>query len=356
MKVCLVSYDEYRNIPYIQKYERMLSEHGVAYDIILWNRSGETAQAPRNHFVFESRVQKSRRSKLIPFLKWRHFALRILRRNRYDKLVVLTTLPAVLLGGYLLRNYRNRYLLDIRDFTYENVGFYKKRVHRLVEAARMTSISSRGFLRWLQEGDKLYVTHNITNEAEAYPPPQPRFGKGPYTIGYVGGVRYYEANIKLVRQLANHSRYALQYIGKTYPQCDLRPYCREHHIDNVTFCPAFRNEEKPQLYSKIDLIHSLYGAGNQEVATLLPNRLYDCVLFQRPILVSKRTYLAEIVEQYHLGLALDLDQDDVPAALDAYISGFDEAAFTQGCADFLLQVAKDEKIVNAHILDFLVDE
>ena len=53
--------------------------------------------------------------------------------------------------------------------------------------------------------------------------------------------------------------------------------------------------KKPSIYTNIHLINAVYANTNNRLnygdSTPLPNRIYDCVVFKRPIVASKNTYL-----------------------------------------------------------------
>lgn len=141
-------------------------------------------------------------------------------------------------------------------------------------------------------------------------------------------------------------------MGKSHPGCDLSAFCRKNGIENAEFFPAYRNEEKPALYRSIDLINCIYGADTEVTRLALPNKLYDCVLFKKPILVSEHTYLAEIVRQYGLGLAVGLERESVAERLDDYFAAFDRAAFEDGCRRFLQRSRQEQARYLAALGDF----
>jgi len=340
MRYLIISYDDYFNIPYIKFYEEYLTRHGHSYDIVLWNRSGQSVDLP-NAFVFTAKDKRSKLGKISPFLRWRRFTLEVLNRQTYDRLILLTTMPAVLLYDQLMGKYRGKFWFDIRDFTYENVPFYKKLVGDLVHASGAVSISSPAFRTFLPDSGKIFLTHNISNMDAAEEHCTLDVQETPLTIGFVGGIQFKEQNQLLLKQFANHPDFILNYTGKAHLGCDFKPFCEENGIRNAVFYPAFTNDQKPAIYKKIHLINSVYGCNNQVVKLLLPNRLYDCVLFKKPILVSKGTYLATVIEKYRLGLAVDAAQDDVVALVKDYLHHFDREAFEQGCRDFLKQVEEE---------------
>ena len=345
MRYLIVTYDDYFNIPYIKFYEDYLKKQNHSYDIVLWNRSRQAVEIP-NSYVYKGKDRHSKIGKLIPFLGWRRFVLDILKKQRYDRLIILTTLPAVLLADQLLGEYRNRFWFDIRDFTYENVSFYKDLVAKLVHAASAVSISSPAFRTFLPEADNIYLTHNISNQEFEEPHCSLNPDSTPVTIGFVGGIQFFDQNKLLLQQFANHPGFQLTYVGKPHLGCDLEPFCQKNGIANAQFRPAFTNDQKPAIYRGIQLINCIYGNHNQVVRLLLPNRLYDCVLFKKPILVSKGTYLAEIVAQYNLDIAVDVETEDVVQAVSSYLEGFDPNAFEQGCRQFLKLVEQEIAVYN----------
>ncbi len=341
MRYLIITYDDYFNIPYVKYYEEHLRKNGHIYDIVLWNRSGQKAKVP-NAYIYYGKDHHSRLSKIIPFLGWRRFVLRLLKRQSYDRLILLTTVPAVLLADRLLSVYRKRFWLDIRDFTYENVPFYKRLVADLVYAAAAVSISSPAFRCFLPETDNIFLTHNISNQNALEEHCTLNPDCLPIRIGFVGGIQFKTQNQILLRQFANNPAYQLDYVGKVHPACDLQSFCQENHIQNAAFYPAFMNDEKPRIYKSVDLINCVYGSGSEIVQLALPNKLYDCILYKKPMLVSKGNFLARVVQQYHLGLAVDIEKDSVVQMTDDYLRNFDYEAFEQGCETFLQVVLQDQ--------------
>lgn len=347
MRYLIVTYDDYFNIPYIKYYEDFLKEQKQAYDIILWNRSGKHAEIP-NSYVYNGKDSKHKIGKILPFLKWRRFVLQVLKKQKYDRLIILTTIPAVLISDKLLREYRGKYWLDIRDFTYENVSLYKKVVGKLVKAAGAVSISSPAFQCFLPKNDNIYLTHNISNQNAVSEYCDLDTNSDRFCIGFVGGVQFVEQNQMLLRQFANNKKFLMRYVGKAHLGCDLPLFCEENGIRNAEFLPAFENHQKPGIYQDIQLINSVYGCNSLVVRLALPNRLYDCALFKKPIIVSQNTYLAEVVQEYAMGVAVDVEREDVVEKVEAYLNEFDRNEFINGCKKFLEKVnAEVEEYKNA---------
>lgn len=353
MRFLIVTYDEYINIPYIEKYERSILAQGGSYDVILWDRRNCIQDVKPNWFVFKGRTGKGKLTKALPFLRWRHFVCHCLRADCYDRLIVLTTIPAILLYDQLMGKYKRKFLFDIRDYTYEGIPIYKWMVNCLVKASCFTAISSKAFFSFIEPAENIGVTHNISNLPHAVSTCTLRTGAGrSIVIGFVGGIRYYKENTRLLAELKNNPRYFFKYVGKTHPGCELEKFCRIQGIRNVSFSPAYMNGEKPEIYRAIDLINAVYGADSPETRLALPNKLYDCIIFKKPILVSRGTYLAQIVEEYGLGLSIELKEGELAEQIEAYLYRFDQARFMQGCKALLQRVCQEEDALMQRLWPF----
>lgn len=354
MKIAIITYDEYINIPYIKKYEKLIKRYGIEYDIFLWDRRCTGQKGSDNMYIFSYKTEKSKFSKLLPFIKWRTFILRKLKVENYDKLIVLTTLPAILLIDELLFKYKDNYIFDFRDYTYEKYRLYRYLVDKIIKYSYLTSISSNAFMQFLKPSDKLLITHNITNQdVNVILDNKKEFNNRPIVIGFVGGIRYCNENEILIDQFSNNSNYILKYIGKVHPGNNLELYCKKNNVSNVQFYPEYENEQKIEIYKSIDIINAVYGSETLEVQTALPNKLYDCLIFRKPMIVSKNTYLSQVVERYNLGICVDLKEDNIVRIIDNYIQNFNEDLFNNGCKTLLDKVLVEEHLVIKSIEKFL---
>lgn len=342
MKICIIGHTEKNYLPYMDKYINYFKEHNIEYDIICWQREDEVHRHVDHEHIFYEPLEEGLISKVYGYLKYRRFILKILKQNKYDKLVVLTTMTAVILKHILCTKFQNRYLFDFRDYSFEKFGFFRKLVNKLIDNSELTTISSHGFMDFLAPNPKIVINHNI-------PVNFPRGGVGELSskqvinIGFLGGVRYYDENTDFINAMKNTFRYQLWYIGKPVPGCDLQGFCAEHDVTNVSFSGKFDNSQKYELYKNIDIINSIYGNSSLEVTTALPNRLYEACLLRKPIISSKGTFLGELITRYQLGLAVDLSSDDVLSMIDNYVDNFNPIAFYGHCDEFLADVEKDEK-------------
>lgn len=114
------------------------------------------------HVVCKPGMNKLR--KIFPMYKFKMELERIIEKEQYTHLVVLTTVPGVLIWKKLLAGFKNKYILDIRDYSYEKYSWYRKIVEQLIANSYFTAISSNGFKTFLPQSDKIITCHNIGNK------------------------------------------------------------------------------------------------------------------------------------------------------------------------------------------------
>lgn len=357
MRMLLIGFFGRTYMPYIQHYEDVLRQENVEYDACFFDRMENCATTSKSlgfgtEYTFHHITTANSLSKLIPAFQYLAFVKKLINKNDYDKLIVFTTMPAVILGPTLWKRYKGRYIYDYRDYTYEKYGFFARRVEKVIRNAAFSCFSSKGYLEYFGGINNYLITHNITNESGVVGNADDLRAKKSLCIGFLGYVRYYQLNIKLIEAFANDSKYSLQYAGSTFSDCDLESFCRQKGVHNVTFYGSYQNEQKPLLYSKVDLINSVYSLDSPEVKQAVPNRIYDAALFKKPIIVAKGTYLAAIVEKYGLGFQIDPFQDDIRAETESYIHSFDPAVFQQNCEAFLRDVRSDQNKLKEAICSF----
>ena len=82
---------------------------------------------------------------------------------------------------------------------------------------------------------------------------------------------------------------------------------------NCYFHGAFKSpEDLPSIYSQIDLVLSTYDTHFENVRYAEPNKIYESIYFEVPIIVSSDTFLADKVKKLGIGYDVDpFDESDI---------------------------------------------
>jgi hypothetical protein len=358
MTIGIIGFGELSGLPYLGRYADVLRAEGVIHDIIYWNRehlSEDSRYACRHLYKYDrlSPMRRSRARKFVDFLGYRGYLLRLLRENQYDRLIVLTTLPAILLSGLLTRRYAGRYVFDVRDYAYEQIPPFYSVEKAVVRSAALCVSSSPGFLSWLPPA-AWKISHNVDGSTlrdwlgRETPPPRGLFKRPVRVLRFIGHLRYPRATRAVIDQLGGDSRFEVHYHGHSVMSWDATAYARGKGATNVQFHGRYQPEHRAGFYEDCDLVLSNYDTASTTDRTALNNKLYESALALRPILVSSGTYLGEVVTKHALGLAVDAHRESLRDAIDRYAAAFDPAAFAQRCRGFLTQVLhEDEEFVGA---------
>lgn len=294
MKLAIVAFSNLRVTPFYKYYLEIAKQKGIDVDIIVWNRKNEDediedANVIRCDMMLNDDVHKG--IKFFYMMKYSRFVKKRLKKEKYDYVVVLTTLLGVFLGDYLIKNYEQRYIIDVRDYSYEHVKFYYDKLEKILSHALLNVISSPSYTVFLPKKE-FNVCHNLNFQDTG------KFSfevknKAPLTIGFVGVIRYAEEFKKVLQSIKNDERVFFEFYGDGEDEDGLKCFCQENEIENVEFNGRFFQDEKDEIYSKIDVIYNCYGNKTNNVKYALSNKLYDALYYKKPILVNDSTSMAK---------------------------------------------------------------
>lgn len=79
------------------------------------------------------------------------------------------------------------------------------------------------------------------------------------------------------------------------------------------------DKQVAELYGKCNIMYSVYDADMENVRVALPNKLYEAAFCEMPLIVAKGTFLAETVEEWGTGVAVDhKEPDELIAVLERF--------------------------------------
>ena len=302
-KILIVLASNIHWAPYYYKYEQMLTNNGISFDLLLWNRENINENTKANNII-EFRIKDKSNNKnplkVFKFLKFSSFVKRTIRSGKYDKLVFLGThgCAPVFLANYLKKNYLNEYWLDIRDYQYEWFKPFYLLEKKTITNSYCTCISSKGYEDFLPKYNYNYI-HNIDPNMDYilknYNVEKSNFIR----ISFIGNVRYFDENVKLVNILANDERFRLQFYGAGSEK--IQKYCEENSINNTDFFGRFSMNDTISFYNKTDIINNIYGNNSITLTTALSNKLYYSIYLKLPILVCKNTFMSKLSKKYQFG-------------------------------------------------------
>lgn len=344
--------------PYIHKYIDVLNDSDKKFEVIYWDRINkpDAPDAWNTHvFNYESDLSKNKFSKLADFLRFRKFVKNILKRRKYKKLIILTTLTGVSLVDELLKDYNGKYILDIRDYTFEKVPIYKSIVSRLVKGSAFTVISSEGFKNFLPKSNKYVIAHNFSYyDLDAFST-EKKASKSvthPLNLGFVGSIRHYNLDTEMIGIFNDDNKFHLTYHGDGPTYKKLKNYCYENNY-NVKFTGRFDIRQKYDLIEDIDIINAYYSEEKFANLYAISNKYYDALIYRKPILVNSNVFIGQKVKNNKLGFAIDIKEEDIKSKLYNDYLNFDFSEFNERCQSEMQKILLDDQKYIERVYEFI---
>ncbi|MBF9287822.1 glycosyltransferase family protein [Staphylococcus haemolyticus] len=282
--------------------------------------------------------------KAMKYYAFKPYATKILKENNYDFVIVWGSYTGHLFKNFLIKNYKERFILNIRDYFYENNNFIFARMAQLVNFSYMTTISSDGFLKFLPNSEKYQVIYSynakVIEQAKSVDEIEV---KSPLKISFIGNVRFLDVNKKIISELKNDSRFLLQYFGTGSEA--LEEYAKDNNIKNVRFSGGFDIHETPKFLDDTDIINNLYGSKDIALDTALSIRMYYSLFLNKPILTSKDTYTNQQAQNFGLGIQINSkDLLNLGEQIIDYYNTLDNAQINQKRKEYITNVMKQNTL------------
>ncbi len=341
--------------PYLDNYTKYLDKHKIEYEVLYWQRDVIDQAAPSNYipFKYKSKLNQSFCQKMKGFIRFRHWVKKRIATRKYSKLILLSTLSGMIIPD-VLKDYKDNYIFDIRDYSYESFYLFKKLESKLIEQSYFTAISSPKFKDFLPKSNKYILNHNINLSAE----PNHKFekvNKKRLNFVWAGAIRYLEHQKKILKQLGNDNRFNIIYHGVGSDYEALRNYSIQSNIQNVTFTGVYHNKDKEKLLANADILNNSYDNEEQQLKTkfAISNTFYDGITLKIPQLVETGSYKEILVNQYQIGKALDVNKDSFASELFEYYHSIDTNQFNKNANQLYTKYAKEQEKYYSKIEEFI---
>ena len=299
MKILIAGFTKIKYMPYLNFYTDNLDRSNDIH-ILYWNRDLKSENldgfqfASLHEYKYQLSDEDNYAKKAIAFFKYRRYAKKVIEEEHFDFIIVLHTLPAVLLFSILTKSFKNQYILDYRDSTYERFSLFQKSINTLVAEARYVFVSSDGFRRYLpgEFSNKIFTSHNLLEDSMNHRYDKMKYGTSyeKVRVAFWGFIRHRDLNYQIIRQFGNDDRFELHYYGREQETAlALKEFVSKSEYKNVFFHGEYVPEDRYQFILNTDLIHNIYYDGNTMLA--MGNKYYDGIIFGIPQLCMQGSFM-----------------------------------------------------------------
>lgn len=326
MKICIVSIVAPRHMSMYSMYTSFFRDNNIEFDLIYLDRfKGTDKVESKNTYRLEINGS-DRKTKYIGYLRFPGFAKRIIKENNYDILIIWNELTASLLSSYLKKDYKGKYIVNIRDlFDERNKLLYSmlnKGLEKSLRNSLMNTVSSEKYTDYLPADVDYVMFHSLNPDYSDKPVVRICTDRHPINIMYIGNIRFVDKLKALIRALDGDERFMLTVAGSGSEQ--IQEYCNSIGYNNCEFIGTFDSKKTTEIISKADILYNLYGTEYACLRTALSQKLYLSISNALPILVYNNTYMYELADKCNLAFGIDdnpiIEHKDIDRLYEWYIS------------------------------------
>lgn len=261
---------------------------------------------------------------------------------------------------------RRPYIFEEADMTHLTIGntlvqrVLENKIKRIIKKSVLSIFRSEGFVKY-HFGNSIptnvfVIPNRLHKDVQNLTVCPPRdIDINHIKFGFVGGIRY-ESILMFVKTLMdNFKQHEFHFYGDfVSPKTEVKFQCLNSY-PNCFFHGRFKSpDDLPLIYSQIDVLLSTYDVDNVNVRYAEPNKVYEAIYFNCPIIVSSNTFIAEKVKRLDIGF--DLDARDQEAIIN-FISNLSPVVLNQKRLN--IQKIEKESVININsdlfiALDFLL--
>lgn len=340
--------------PYLKIYTKVLDQlENVEYDIIYCDKRGNKEPA-KYRFSLKTKDNVSKLQKLVYYFLYSRYLLHVLKKEKYDKLIVFGPQIAIFIQSYLCKYYKGRFIMDYRDLSIDRI--FKKRYKKILDASALNVISSPGFKEYLPKKDFI-LSHNFDIDivenaiADVRNEPYELTKKdGKYHVMTIGGIRHVEQNCEIIKALANNGKFQITFAGWGFGVPALQKFVEENNIKNVEFTGFYDKKNEPEIIAQASFLNIYYSL-DPNPRTAISNRFYNSLIYRKPMITTIGTIQGKYAHDYGVGLAVN-DAGNLANDIETYFQHFDSEAYEKQRLQLLKSFANDYYVFKEAITSF----
>lgn len=304
--------------PYVQYYISELEKNNVTYEVISWDRLG-LDETVTHSYTFKTQDGK-RQKVLLGYFGFANFAKKIIKKRKYNKLIIFTVGAAFFMRSILNGKYKKKFIFDIRDDS-PIVRKLPSAVDKLCYNAYKVVSSSENFKKWIAVEPIIGHNADKTMIDEHYNDPCLNKVSDKHSIIFAGMLIEGEINIELVRQFANSPNVSFGFVGKENDsKRRLASICEEEKIENVFYQGVYDKKDIVDIYRNNADYVNIVRHKSEVNRNAVPNKLYDAIISGKPVLVLRHNEaIVRYVEKYNLGVVIDeVEKEHISAKIKEY--------------------------------------
>lgn len=241
--------------------------------------------------------------------------------RKYRKSDVVFYLFGLDVAGLFRFQTNKPYIYEEEDLIYTYFGnsilrkLFTRLDRHIVNKSVKTVFTSDGFANF-HFGDKwpekvCIIPNRLKKAVFNYPPLTKTTDIEHLRIAFVGSFRFDSVFNFAKVFLSNFPNHSFHLFGSASVKEEEERFNTLKSYSNCIFHGRFKNpDDLPVVYSQFDLLLSTYDVLFENVKYAEPNKLYEAVFYETPIIVSSNCFLGNKVEKLGIGYTIDALKDE----------------------------------------------
>ena len=358
-KIAILSVVNIKHMSLISLYTDILKQYDVYYDIIYMDKYDEDEFFEcHQKFRFVNVISPNWHSyiKMYRYMKFYPYATKVLRENKYDFVIVWNDLAIFMFADFLRKYYDGKYCLNVRDNMYYDKVLFRNRYKKTFNHSAFNTISSKGYLDFLPSQCTYLPINSLTLSVLKGMKVHNglRTKDKPIRIGFIGYVRFFERNRKMLDTFKNDCRFELHYYGTRANV--LKEYADNNGIHNAVFHDSFPVAETGRFLENIDIINNLYGNGTLNIRKAISIKIFHALYSKIPILVNSNTYIGKLAIDLGLGYYFDDISESNKNRLYDWYHSLDFNTLKKSADDYLELAMAENATFKATIVEKIIND
>lgn len=218
------------------------------------------------------------------------------------------------LASLLMSFKRVPFVYEISDVLYaypkyDKVRWLMKMLDKhVINKAKFVVMTSGGFQRFygLDDSKVILLPNRVDQSLKDVERSPINNEPHPLRFAFVGAIRY-DAIFRFAQTIGEqYPQYEFHFYGGAPEKTMERVRTLTSRYSNILYHGPFKSPgDLSRIYNEVDVVVACYDTNSLNERIAEPNKLYEAMLFCRPIVVSEGTYLAQRVSEYGCGFAVN---------------------------------------------------
>lgn len=300
----------------VLKYESLLKKENIPYAIVGWDRKGLNLKR-ENTFFYKRRAGFQEGEKaIVNRVWWTFFLFRFLFMHLKEYQIIHACDFDTVLPSLVMRILGKKVFFDIFDWFSDEVKTGKSWIDKpinllekfAVRHSNLVILCEKGRLRQIQCTPKNYIvipnvpsqllgqinSTKIVKENVSWP----------IVIAYVGGIVHSRGLLELVDCISGDDRFVLKIAGFGDSIIENTIKAAAQKYMNINFHGKVSYDRALEIMRESDILYAMYYKDNANHIYAAPNKFYESIYLNKPVITTEGTLVGNMVKQYRNGFVI----------------------------------------------------